>query len=119
MSDSDRIAVLNAMEDPAHRDLLEEIVARMRAAIAPMLNEACQLPDEGEHFAMIQSMMITGGAMFAGLTAGHMIALGKLKPQDRSRSVKVVTVAFRSAIKLGEREARDAMLQQMPVAGSS
>lgn len=114
MADPDRIGVLNAMDDPAHIALMEEVVARMRAAIAPMLNAAM---DDGERFGLIQSMLISGGAMFAGLTAGHMIALGKMKPQDKARATKVVTVAFRSAIRIGEREAREAMLQQLPPEG--
>lgn len=105
----ERIPVLNAMDDPAHRDLMEEIIARMRMGTGSMLSEA--LSDE--QFSLIQGMFISAGAMFAGLTVGHLIALGKMQPQDKARATKVVTVAFRSAIKLGEREAREAMLQQM------
>jgi hypothetical protein len=115
MSHPDKIGVLNAMDDPAHRQLLEEMIGRMRGAIAPMLNGAT----DAEHFGLVQSMMVSAGAMLAGLTVGHMVALGKMKPHDRARATKVVTVAFRSAIKLGEREAREAMLEQMPVQGSS
>jgi hypothetical protein len=111
----EKLAVLNAMDDPAHRDLLEEVIGRMRAAVAPMLNEA--LSDE--QFSLTQGMFVSAGAMFAGLTVGHLIALGKMKPSDRARATKVVTVAFRSAIKLGEREARHAMLEQLPTEGEA
>jgi hypothetical protein len=78
-----------------------------------MLNEA--LSDE--QFSLTQGMFISAGAMFAGLTVGHLIALGKMKPSDKGRATKVVTIAFRSAIKLGEREAREAMLEQLPPEG--
>jgi hypothetical protein len=110
---SDKLAVLNAMDDPEHRELLEEIIGRMRAAVAPMLNEAISQ----ERFQLIQGMFVSAGAMFGGLTVGHLIALGNLKPQDKARATKVVTIAFRTAIKLGEREAREAMLQQIPPQG--
>ena len=113
MSDRDRIGVINAMDDPAHRELLAEIIGRMRGAIAPMLNDTVDL----ERFSLIQGMLVSAGAMFGGLTVGHMIALGKMKPSDKARATKVVTVAFRSAIKLGEREARQAMLEQLPAKG--
>jgi poly(3-hydroxybutyrate) depolymerase len=33
VSGLEKLAVLNAMDDPAHRDLLEEVVGRMRAAV--------------------------------------------------------------------------------------
>lgn len=114
MSSQDKIAVLNAADDPAHRELLEEIVARMRMAVAPMLNGAM---DDEERFSLIQGMLVSAGAVFSGLGVGHMIALGKMNPQDKARAAKVVTVAFRSAIELGEHEAREAMLQQTPVQG--
>lgn len=107
------IPVLNAMDDPAHRKLLEEIIARMRMATGPMLSEA----QSDEQFSLTQGMFISAGAMFAGFTVGHLIALGKMKPQDRARATKVVTVAFKSAIKLGEQEARAAMLEQLPAEG--
>lgn len=113
---SDKLHVFNAMDDPAHRELLDEIVSRMRAAIAPMLNSAL---DDAERFGLIQGMLVSAGAVFAGLPVGHMIAIGKMKPQDKARATKVVTVAFRNAIKLGEREARQAMLEQLPSEGSA
>lgn len=115
MSNPDKLNVSNAMDDPAHREMLEEIVARMRVAVSPMLNEAMS----DDQFSLTQGMFISAGAMFAGLTVGHLLALGKMKPQDKPRATRVVTVVFRSAIKLGEREARDAMLRQMPSEGSA
>ena len=108
-----RVPVLNAMDDPVHREMLEEIITRLRMATAPMLNNA----SSDEQFALIQGMLISAGAMYAGLTVGHLIALGKLQPSDKGRLTKVVTVAFRSAIRLGEHEAREAMLHQMPTEG--
>jgi hypothetical protein len=111
----DRLSVLNAMDDPAHLARIEEIIGRMRAAIAPMLNGALSDDD----FSLTQGMMISAGAMFAGFTVGHLIALGKMKQQDKARATKVVTVAFRSAIILGEREAREAMLKQRDCEGSA
>jgi len=110
---SDKIPVRNAMDDPIDRALLEEMLGRMRGAVAPMLNESLS----ADQFSLTQGMIISAGAMFAGLTVGHLMALGKMKPQDRARVTKVVTVAFRSAIKLGENEARQAMLEQLPAEG--
>ena len=110
---SDKLRIINAMDEPEHVALLEEIVARMRAATAPMLNEAVS----AERFALTQGMFISAGAVFAGFTVGHLIALGQMKPQDKARATKVVTVAFRNAIKLGESEAREAMLEQLPTEG--
>jgi hypothetical protein len=116
VSDQDKIGVYNAMDDPAHRELLEEIVARMRVTIAPLLNDA--MNDE-ERFGLVQGLLVTAGPLFGGLTAGHMLALGKMKPQDKARAGKVVAVAFRHGMKLGEHEARRAMLGQRPVEGTA
>jgi hypothetical protein len=112
----DRLAVFNAMDNPRHRELMEEMIARMRAALTPMLNRAMTDADE---FSLTQSLMISASATFAGLTVGHMIALGAMKQQDKARAGKVVTVAFRNGIKLGEHEARQAMLEQSEPQGSA
>jgi hypothetical protein len=108
------LPVLNAMDDPEHRELLEEMIGRMRGALAPMLNAAMK---DGERFLLLQGMMISAAAVQAGLTVGHMIAVGNMEPRDVARARKVVQVNFRNGIKFGEREARDAMLQQMPPEG--
>jgi hypothetical protein len=116
VSGPDRLGVINAMDDPANVALIEEMISRMRMALGPMLNAAME---DGDEFSKRQSMMISASAMFAGLAVGHMIAVGSLRPQDKARASKVVTVAFRNAIKLGEREARQAMLEQMPSEGQA
>ncbi len=108
-----KFPVLNAMDNPEHRELLEVMIGRMRAAVGPLLDGAA----DHEQFALIQGMMISAAAMCAGLTVGHLIAFGKMKPGDKGRATKVVTIAFRTAIKLGEHEAREAMLAQMPTEG--
>lgn len=113
MSDS-KLPVINAMDDPAHRAMLDEIVTRMRVALAPMLNAA--INDE-ELFKLTQSMMISAAAMHAGLTVGHMIAVGGMKDQDKRRAGQVMLLAFRNSIEMGKREAREAMLEQMPPQG--
>jgi hypothetical protein len=114
----DKLGVLNAMDDPTHRAMLEEMIGRMRMAVAPMLNDALGDATD-DRFKLTQSMMISAAATFAGLTVGHMVAVGGMKPHDKGRAAKVVTVAFRNGIKLGEQEARKAMLEQRGCAGSA
>jgi hypothetical protein len=116
MPDLDKLGVVNAMDNPQHRELLEEMIARMRSALAPMLNAAM---DDADRFSLTQSMMISASATFAGLTVGHMVAVGSMRENDKGRAQKVVTVAFRNAIKLGEHEARQAMLEQRECEGSA
>lgn len=110
------IPVLNALDKPEHLELLEDIVSRYRMAISPMLNAAI---DDEDQFKLVQSMMITAAATHAGLTVGHMIAVGGMTDQDKRRAGQVVLTAFRSAIEAGKREARAAMLQQMPTQGQA
>jgi hypothetical protein len=56
------LPVLNAMDDPEHRELLEEMIGRMRGALAPMLNAAMK---DGERFLLLQGMMISALAVAA------------------------------------------------------
>lgn len=113
---TDKIPVLNAMDNPAHRELLEEMIGRMRGALAPMLIAA---QNDSDQFQLTQGMMITAGAMFAGMTVGHMIGVGGMKEQDRRRAGQVVLTSFRSAIEIGKREARQAMLEQREPEGTA
>lgn len=105
--------VLNAADDPVALAKIETIVGLFRGALVPMLNE------EPHNLPMNQSLVMTASALMAGLTVGHMIAVGVLKEGDKARARKVVTVAYNNGVKAGLREARDAMLEQMPTEGSS
>lgn len=110
---SGRIPVSNAKDEPADMERINEMIARMRFAIAPMLNEAI------EELPHMQALTITAASLFAGSVMGHMIGVGAARDQDRARAVKVATVNFRNGIELGKREARDATLEQTPFAGSA
>jgi hypothetical protein len=62
-------------------------VGRMRGAVAPLLNGAIE--DE-ERFSLIQGMLVSAGAMFAGLTVGHMTRprqneTTRQRPRDQGR----------------------------------
>lgn len=110
---NDRIPVANAHNEPSEMERINEMVMRMRVAIAPMLNEAI------EELPHMQALTITAASLFAGSVMGHMIGVGAARDQDRARAVKVATVNFRNGIELGKREAREAILQQTPFAGSA
>lgn len=107
MSDSDQIPVLNAATMPDARQRLELVVGAMRAGLAPLLNQHAGA--DGDQFAMDQSLIISGAALLAGMTVGHMTFFGTMKPHDRRRAEKVVAVNFRNGIKLGLDEAKRAM----------
>ncbi|HVQ09543.1 MAG TPA: hypothetical protein VMS43_14015 [Allosphingosinicella sp.] len=109
----DPIPLLDAMEDPAARAQIENIIARMRFALAPMFN------DDPENIPVNQSYALTAAALFAGITVGHMIALGVMKEQDKRRAGQVILTNFRNGIELGKNEARKAMLEQLPAKGSA
>ena len=110
---ADDIPLSDAMRDPEARAQIEQIIALMRMAMAPMLN------GDPDNIPMYQSYSITAAALFAGMTAGHMIALGVMKEQDKRRAGQVVVANFRNGIELGKREAREAMLRQMPAKGNA
>jgi hypothetical protein len=82
-------------------------------SLSPLLNaEPNDLPRN-------QSLTITASALMAGITVGHMIAIGVLKEGDRARARKVMTGAYNTGVKLGIDEARKAMLEQLPTDGSA
>ncbi len=108
-----RIPVANAAENAASRELVNDMVAQFRMAIAPMMM------DDPDAIPAIQSMAMTAAALFAGATCGHMIAVGAMAEGDKARAVKVMTVNFRNGIEMGKREARKAILEQAPVEGSA
>jgi hypothetical protein len=108
---ADEIGILNAMDDPSHKAAVEQLVTLMRMGVAPLLDR------NRDHIPMLQSMQITAAALFAGMTLGHMIALGVAKEQDKRRAREVLLKNFRNGIDLGKQEARKAMLEQLPEEG--
>jgi hypothetical protein len=110
---SDEINVLNAMDDPSQREAIEQIIMLMRIGVAPLLNR------NQDHLPMLQSFQVTAAALFAGITLGHMIALGVAKDQDKRRAGQAVLKNFRNGIELGKREARKAILEQLPTEGAA
>lgn len=105
MSEPVKIPVLNAMSDPTHRDRLELIIGAMRAGLAPILNQSF---NDEDLFALDQSLIISGAAILAGMTIGHMTFFGAMRPNDQKRAQKVVAVNLRNGIKFGLDEARRA-----------
>ncbi len=109
----DKIPFSDAMADPASCDKIEHFIMLMRIALAPVFNEH---PDD---IPMNQSYAMTAAAMFAGMTAGHMIALGVLEDKDQRRAGMMVLTNFRNGVKVGKSEARKAILQQSPARGTA
>lgn len=110
---TDKIPIRDAMKDPVERDAIEEMVGRIRGALAPMLHA------DLENLPHNQSRMITAAALHAGMTIGHMVAVGAMNHGDKARAVKAATVTIQSGIKIGLHEARQAMLEQSPVEGQA
>lgn len=108
---ADEIRLSDAMNDPQAQEHIREMITRMRMALADIFSE------DPENIPMNQSFALTASAIFAGMTVGHMIALGTMKDQDKRRAGQVVLKNFRSGIDLGKNEARKAMLEQMPAKG--
>ncbi|HEX5183558.1 MAG TPA: hypothetical protein VFW19_10455 [Allosphingosinicella sp.] len=109
----DDIQFSDAMKDPESREQIESFVMYMRIALAPVFN------GDPDKLPMNQSYAMTAAALFAGMTAGHMIALGVLNEQDKRRAGQMLLTNFRNGIEIGKREARDAMLKQMPAQGNA
>lgn len=110
MRDPDKILVLDAATAPGALGRLEEIVARMRSALIPMLDASLEQGND-DQFAMDQSLIISGAALLAGMTVGHMTFVGTMQPRDRKRAEKIVAVNFRNGIKFGLDEARRAAVE--------
>lgn len=87
------------------------MVGCFRLILAPMFNA------EIDQLSMNQSYAMTAAALFAGMTAGHMIAVGALDEKDKRRAGQMVLTNFRNGIELGKSEARRAMLEQLPTEG--
>lgn len=104
-----RIPVSDVATDPEAMDKLETIVGLMRRALAPMLNSEM---DQLEHN---QAMIISACALFAGMTIGHMMFFGAMKPSDAKRAQKVIAVNVRNGIKLGLAEGRHAASEAQAV----
>lgn len=85
---------------------MQDIIELYRGALAPMLAA------DPDNIPMNQSYIITASAMMAGMTVGHMIALGTMKPGDKRRAGQVVLQGFRAGIVIGENEVGRAMLNQ-------
>lgn len=108
---ADQIPLADAMADPESLAAIEHFVARFRLALAPIFNA------DPESIPMRQSQAMAAAALFAGMTAGHMIALGNLHEQDKRRAGQMLLANFRNGIELGKTEARKAMLEQLPAEG--
>lgn len=108
---ADKIPYSDAMADPEARAVIEQFVMLMRMALAPIFNGD---PDD---IPMNQSFAMTAAAMFAGMTAGHMIALGVLQDQDTRRAGQMILANFRNGIKIGKAEAHKAILEQTQTKG--
>lgn len=109
----EQIGISDALKVDGAEDRIRDIITLMRMALAPMFN------DDIDNIPMNQSYTITAAALFAGMTAGHMIALGTMKDQDKRRAGEVVLKNFRNGIDLGKSEARKAMLEQLPAEGQA
>lgn len=103
----------DAMGNPADRERIEHFVALIRMVLAPVFNSD---PDD---IPMNQSFAMTAAALFAGMTAGHMIALGALQDQDRRRAGQMMLTNFRNGIELGKAEAQRAILAQSEPRGTA
>lgn len=77
-----------------------------RAALAPAMWQA------GEDLGQMQADIVTASGIMAGLTIGHMRAVGALTPKDVERAKKLVFKNVQSGIELGLKEARQAILAQ-------
>ena len=108
---ADPIALLDAANDPEALARIDWFISRFRVALAPIM--AADL----DGLPRNQSLAMAAGALFAGMTVGHMIAVGAMKEQDKRRAGQVVLTNFRNGIELGKAEARKAMLEQLPVEG--
>lgn len=111
MSEAESIPLRDAMTDPDARRRIEDMIALFRLALAPVFNA------DPENIPMNQSYAMTAAALFAGMTMGHMIALGAAIEKDKRRAGLMVLTNFRNGLTLGKSEARKAMLEQMPAAG--
>jgi hypothetical protein len=109
----DDIKIRDASQDPEAREVIEQIITLMRIGVTPLLdkNQGCLPP--------LQACQITAASLFAGITLGHMIAIGVAKDQDKRRTGQLVLANFRSGVELGKREARQAMLEQLPEEGNA
>lgn len=105
--------VLNAADDPASMERIQDMIALFRMSLSPMLNA------EPDDLSRNQSLTMTAAALLSGITVGHMIALGVIKEGDKARARKVMTVAYNSGVRFGINEARKAMLEQLPTDGNA
>lgn len=103
---SEATPLLNAMDNPEHRKQLEYFIMLMRMAIAPTLNA------DLDNLPMNQSLLIAAGQMFAGMTAGHMLAIGLLDESkgDLEQARKAAAMAFDEGVAQGKHEAQRAMI---------
>jgi len=106
-------SITDAMQDDQSLQQIEGIVTLMRMATARLFN------DDPDNIPMNQGYSITAAALYAGTTAGHMIALGVMDEKDKHRVGKVLLSNFRSGIEVGKNEARKAMLEQTAPKGSA
>ena len=105
MSD-DNIKIFSSRDNPEAMARVMDIVTLYRGVLAPLLNA------EIDNLPMNQSCVVSASAMMAGMTVGHMIAVGAMQPRDKRRAGIVVSQAFREGIRLGELEAGRAMIAQ-------
>jgi hypothetical protein len=110
---ADPVPLSDAMRNPADREHIEQLVALMRMALAPVFNA------DPDAIPMNQSFAMTAAALFAGMTAGHMIAFGVLLERDKRRAGQIMLSNFRNGIEMGKQEAQKAILSQSEPRGSA
>jgi len=103
----------DANQDPATLAKVEHFIALMRLALAPAFNA------EPNNLPVSQSLAMTAAALFAGMTVGHMIAVGALNDRDKRRAGQMVLLNFRNGVEMGKSEAYAAMAAQMPPRGTA
>lgn len=102
--------IFNGADNPQYLRDLQNMVALMRMAFAPVLNDNIDCIEE------VQSKLISASALFSGTTVGHMLAVGALDAQagDREQAKLVAMQCFDQGVELGIAEALKVMAQQRP-----
>lgn len=110
---TDELPWTNAATDPAALAELEMLVGVMRASLAPVLHAAAD-----NDLPRMQGVLVTAAVMMAGMTVGHMLAVGVI---DASKGhvdqfAEAAKTAFSQGVEQGRAEALRAMIK-MPFGG--
>lgn len=92
--------IINAQNSKQSMRDIENFIGLMRMALAPVLNaDLDNLPSN-------QSKLVTAAAIFAGMSAGHMLAMGTLEEErgDRAQAKLVAMQAFDMGVEQGVAE---------------